>query len=221
MVSFSQVFKRECVLLLRTPQSWLQGLLFFTLVIFLFSFVLMAKQTDYQVLLPLYIWLAALLAQLLAIDALFKQDYLDGSLDLLLLSDTDLSYLIIGKILPHLLFSLIPLLILTALLSVVWQFEIQLMAVLLLSLIIGLPSLFLFGSIGAALTVSVRNSSVLTGIILLPLYVPVLLFAVSAVQNTALGLPWQGAIALLGANFILAGILAPIASAAVLKVTAG
>ncbi|HLF67333.1 MAG TPA: heme exporter protein CcmB [Gammaproteobacteria bacterium] len=221
MVSSSQVFKRECVLLLRTPGSWLQGLLFFALVIFLFSFVLMTRQSEYHLLLPLYIWLAALLAQLLAIDALFKQDHLDGSLDLLLLSETSLGYLVIAKLLPHLLFCLIPLLILTAVLSIIWQFEWPLAGVLLLSLSIGVPSLFLLGAIGAALTVALRSSSVLTGIILLPLYVPVLLFAVSAVQNAALGLPWQGAMALLGANFILVGLLSPITSAAILKVTAG
>jgi heme exporter protein B len=93
--------------------------------------------------------------------------------------------------------------------------------VLLASLALGMPILFLLGSVGAALTVSVRSSSVLTGIILLPFYVPALLFAVSAVQNSALGLPWQGSMALLGANFILMMILCPLASAGILKVTAG
>lgn len=214
------IFKCETLLLLRNPQSWLQGLLFFTLVIFIFSFVLLTKQAEYHLLLPLYIWLAALLAQLLAVDALFKQDYLDGSLDLLLLRE-GLPLLVIGKILPHLLFNLIPLLVLTLLFSFMWEFSFTLTAVLLGSLALGLPILFLLGSLGAALTVSVRSSSLLTGIILLPFYVPALLFAVSAVQNSALGLPWQGSMALLGANFLLMMILCPLASAGILKVTAG
>ncbi len=89
------------------------------------------------------------------------------------------------------------------------------------SLSLGLPILFLLGSLGAALTVSVRGSSILTGIILLPFYVPALLFAISAVQNSVLGLPWQGSMALLGANFIIMLILCPFASAGILKVTAG
>lgn len=219
-MSLLTIFKCETLLLLRNPQSWLQGLLFFTLVIFILSFVLAAKQAEYHLLLPLYIWLSALLAQLLAIDALFKQDYLDGSLDLLLLSEP-LPLLVIGKIVPHLLFNLLPLLVITFILSLMWQFSFVLTAVLLGSLALGMPILFLLGSLGAALTVSVRSSSVLTGIILLPFYVPALLFAVSAVQNSALGLPWQGSMALLGANFILMMILCPLASAGILKVTAG
>jgi heme exporter protein B len=219
-MTFTKTFKCEALLLFRNPQSWLQGLLFFTLVIFILSFVLASKQEDYHLLLPLYIWLAALLAQLLAIDSLYKQDYLDGSLDLLLLGET-LPALIIAKILPHLLFNLIPLLILTLVLSVLWQFSWHLTVVLLASLALGMPILFFLGSIGAALTVAVKSSSVLTGIILLPFYVPALLFAVSAVQNSAMGLPWQASIALLGANFILMLILAPFASAGILRVTAG
>jgi heme exporter protein B len=219
-MTLANILKCETLLLFRNPQSWLQGLLFFTLVIFILSFVLAAKQEDYHLLLPLYIWLSALLAQLLAIDNLYKQDYLDGSLDLILLSDT-LPLLMIGKILPHLLFNLIPLLFLTFLLSLMWQFNVELTLVLLASLALGMPILFLLGSIGAALTVSVKSSSVLTGIILLPFYVPALLFAVSAVQNSALGLPWQGSMALLAANFILILMLAPFASAGILKVTAG
>jgi heme exporter protein B len=220
MLQFAKIFKCECLMLLRNPQSWLQGILFFTLVIFLLSFVLAAKQAEYHLFLPLYIWLAALLAQLLMIDALFKQDFLDGSLDFYILSGNELPFLVIAKLLPHLLFSLIPLLLLTLLLSFIWQFSAVLTMVLLTSLFLGLPILFLLGSLGAALTVSVRSSSVLTGIILLPFYVPALLFAVSAVQNSALGLPWQGSLALLGANFILMAIVCPIASAAILKVTA-
>lgn len=216
----ANIFKCETLLLLRNPQSWLQGLIFFTLVIFILSFVLATKQAEYHILLPLYIWLAALLAQLLAIDALFKQDYIDGSLDLLLLSEP-LPLLVIGKILPHLLFHLLPLLFLTLLLSFIWEFSVTLTIVLLSSLALGMPILFLLGSLGAALTVSVRSSSVLTGIILLPFYVPALLFAISAVQNSALGLPWQGAMALLGAQLILMIILCPLASAGILKVTAG
>ncbi len=219
-MTLANILKCETLLLFRNPQSWLQGLLFFTLVIFILSFVLAAKQQDYHLLLPLYIWLSALLAQLLAIDNLYKQDYVDGSLDLILLSE-ELPLLVIGKILPHLLFNLIPLLILTLILSLMWQFSVELTVVLLASLALGMPILFLLGSIGAALTVSVKSSSVLTGIILLPFYVPALLFAVSAVQNSALGLPWQGSMALLAANFILIFLLAPFASAGILKVTAG
>lgn len=218
-MTFSKIFKCETLMLLRNPQAWLQGLLFFTLVIFILSFVLASKQQDYHLLLPLYIWLAALLAQLLAIDSLYKQDYIDGSLDLLLLGET-LSLLLISKILPHLLFNLIPLLILTVILSIIWQFSLQLTLVLLITLALGMPILFFLGSIGAALTVAVKSSSVLTGIILLPFYVPALLFAVSAVQNSAIGLPWQGSVALLAANFVLVFILAPLASAGILKVTA-
>lgn len=215
-----KILKCETLLLLRNPQSWLQGIIFFTLVIFILSFVLAAKQSEYALLLPLYIWLAALLAQLLAIDALFKQDYQDGSLDLFILGE-QLPLLVIGKVLPHLLFYLIPLLALTVILSFIWQFSATLMLVLMATLTLGMPILFLLGSLGAALTVALRSSSILTGIILLPLYVPTLLFALSAVQNTALGLPWQGSLALLGANFIVVSILCPLASAAILKVTAG
>ncbi len=104
-----KIFKCEMLLLLRNPQSWLQGLIFFTLVIFILSFVLFVKQSEYQLLIPLYIWLAALLAQLLAMDALFKQDHLDGSLDLLLLREV-LPFLIFGRLFPHLFCNFVPLL---------------------------------------------------------------------------------------------------------------
>lgn len=129
-MSLLNLFKCETLLLLRNPQSWLQGLLFFTLVMFILSFVLDAKT-------PLFIWLAALLAQLLAVDSLFKQDYLDGSLDLLLLGETSLPILIIGKIIPHLLFNLIPLLALTVILSVLWEFGLNVTLVLLATLTLG------------------------------------------------------------------------------------
>ena len=167
---------------------------------------------------PGVIWVAALLSTLLSLNHLFRDDYLDGSLETMILSASSLSFLIMLKLFSQWIIFVLPLIIVAPLLAFLFHLSVQAIGVLLISLLLGTPILIFLGSIGAALTVGLRNGGLLMILMLLPLYVPTLIFASQAVIIAGQGGNIAAPIAWLGALLILTFILTPIVTAFALRI---
>ncbi len=163
------------------------------------------------------LWVAALLAALLSLDRLFQADFEDGSLELLAQSPLPLPLTVLAKCLAHWLGTGLPLAVVAPVLAVLLHMESAALSVLVAAMILGTPSLSLIGAVGAALTVGVRRGGVLLSLLVLPLYIPVLIFGVGAVEAAALGLTPRPHLLLLGSAFLAAAALTPWASAAALR----
>jgi heme exporter protein B len=168
---------------------------------------------------PGLLWVAALLSTLLSMESLFKADFEDGSLEQLLLSPQPLFMVVLAKVFAHWLMSGLALTLVAPILAIMLFLPFEGMPGLMLSLLLGTPTLSLIGAIGAALTVGLRRGGVLISLLVLPLYIPVLIFGSSAVQAAITGLPLGGYFALLGALLALALALAPLATGAALRIS--
>jgi heme exporter protein B len=188
------------------------------LVVSLFPFALGPQPEVLARIAPGVIWVALLLAGLLSLDTLFRGDLEDGSLEQLMLAPHPLSLLVGCKILVHWLSTALPLVLATPLLAALLYLPQEQLPVLLASLALGTPLLSLIGAVVVALTVGMRRSGMLLALLALPLYVPVLIFGAGSVMAAAQGLPFQGALLLLGAGLALALVLAPLATAAALRI---
>jgi len=173
-----------------------------------------------QAMAPGVIWVSALLAVLLSLDRLFKQDYDDGSLDQLMLSPNPLMILVLSKVTAHWLLTGLPLVIIAPLLGLFMSLPMDAVTVLIYSLLLGTPVLSLVGAIGVSLTVAVNRGGVLLSLIILPLYIPILIFGANAVDVATDGLPVTGQLLFLGAVLALAASLAPLATSVALRITA-
>ncbi len=212
------LLQRDLLLTFRNPGQLINPLLFYLLVV---TLVPLGVGADPQILVsiaPGVIWVAALLATLLALDPLFKNDLLDGSLEQMALSAAPFALLTSIKILVHWLITGLPLILLSPLFATLFSLSANSTQVLALTLLLGTPVLSAVGAIGAALTVSIRNSGALLALIVLPLYVPILIFAAGAVSAAQTGLPVAGQIYFLAALMVLSITLAPIATASALKI---
>lgn len=163
------------------------------------------------------VWIAALLATLLALGRLFAQDYEDGSLDLMMLLPLPLEVAVLAKALAHWLLTGLPLILLSPLMAGMLGLDTRIWPVLLLSLLLGTPCLSLIGAVGAALTLGARPGGALLALLILPLFIPVLIFAAGAVEAVATGLTARPHLLLLGGCLATALPLAPIAAAAALR----
>lgn len=218
--AFFAVMRRDLLIAARRRGEWLNPLVFFVIVVSLFPLGIGPEPNRLQEIAPGVIWVAALLATLLALDGLFRADFDDGVLEQMLMSAQPLPLLVLGKILAHWLTTGLPLLLLSPLLGMVMNLQTRALPALIASLALGTLTLSLIGGIGAALTVSLRRGGVLLALLVLPLFIPVLIFGSSSVVSAAAGLSFEGQLSLLGALAILATILAPLAIAAALRVGA-
>jgi heme exporter protein B len=216
---FVMTFKRDMVLAFRRKSELVNPLIFFLIVASLFPIGVSPEPNFLSQLAPGLLWVAALLATLLSMESLFKSDFEDGSLEQLLLSPQPLFLIVLSKVAAHWLMSGLALTLIAPLLGVMLFLPSEGMPGLMLSLLLGTPTLSLIGSIGAALTVGLRRGGVLISLLVLPLYIPVLIFGSSAVQAAVTGLPLSGYLALLGALLALALALAPIAAGAALRIS--
>lgn len=212
------IIKRDLVLAMRRKAEVLTTLFFFVIVVSLFPLGIGPEIKQLTAIGPGILWVAALLATMLSLSRLFADDFHDGTLEQLVLLPQPLSLLVSGKIVAHWVVSGLPLVILSPLLGSQLGLQGESVLILMMTLAIGTPILSLIGSIGAALTLGLRSSGVLVSILVLPLYVPVLIFGAGAVQASEQGLSFTGHFSLLGAMLAMAVILAPIASAAAVKV---
>jgi heme exporter protein B len=209
---------RDFRLLWRRRGDALNPVLFALLVTALFPFALGPEQTVLARIAPGVIWVAMLLAGLLSLDTLFRSDLDDGSLEQLMLAPHPLSLLVACKILVHWLSTALPLMLAAPLLAAMLYLPAKDLPVLLASLALGTPLLSLIGAVVVALTVGMRRSGMLLALLALPLYVPVLIFGAGSVMAAAQGLPFEGALLLLGAGLAMALVLAPLAAAAALRI---
>lgn len=213
------LIRRDLTVAFRHRGELANPLLFFLVVVSLFPLAVGADARILQSIAPGVIWVAALLATLLSLESMFRADLDDGSLEQMILSPHPLSLLVLARMLAQWLTRGLPLLFLAPLLGILLQLPGSAMGTLVASLALGTPSLALIGSIGAALTVGLKRGGVLLSLLVLPLYVPVLIFGAGAVNNAANGLPVVGQLYLLGALLALSVTLAPLATAAALRVS--
>jgi len=217
--AFFAVIRRDLVLALRRRSEIANPLLFFILVITLFPLGIGAQPHLLQAIAPGIIWVSALLAAMLSLDSLFRSDFDDGSLEQILLSPHPTSVLVLAKIVAHWLVTGLPLLVVAPLLAVFLGLPGHSLGILLLTLLLGTPVLSLIGAIGVALTVGLRRGGMILSLLVLPLYVPVLIFAGNAVQMASGGLPVDAQINILIAILLMALVLTPWPTAAALKMS--
>lgn len=217
--AFFAIIRRDLLLAFRRRAEMANPLLFFVLVVTLFPLAVGANPNLLQTMSPGVIWVSALLAALLSLDGLFRSDFEDGSLEQLILSPHPLSVLVLGKILAHWLITGLPLLLVAPLLALFLGLPDKAMPTLWLTLILATPMLSLIGAIGVALTVGLRRGGMILSLLVLPLYIPVLIFASGAVDRAASGLPVTAQINILLAMLCMALVLTPLPTAAALKMS--
>lgn len=222
-MSMSRVFwytlRRDVLLAYRRRNDLVSPLAFFVMVASLFPLGVSPDPVFLSEVAAGVVWVAALLATLLSMDALFRSDFDDGSLEQMLLTPQPLALLVVAKVVAHWLVSGFPLTVLAPLLGVMLFLPEAGFGPLVLTLLLGTPTLSLIGAIGAALTVGLRKGGVLITLLVLPLYIPVLIFGTGAVLAAVNGLPIQGYLAILGAILALGMVLAPLAIAAALRIS--
>ena len=213
------VLRREVSLALRQKGEVLTPLVFFVVIASLFPLGVGPESALLLRMAPGVLWVSALLAAMLSLQRLFATDYADGSLEQMVLSSTPLPMLAAAKALSHFLLSGLPLVLMAPVLGLQFGLDGRALGILMLSLLLGTPTLSLIGGIGAALTLGVRGAGVLLSLLVLPLYIPVLIFGAGAVEADAAGLGAGGHLSLLAALLVLSLFFAPFATTAALKIS--
>ena len=216
---FWNIIKRELHIAMRKQAEILNPLWFFLIVITLFPLVIGPDPKLLSRIAPGVAWVAALLSALLSFERLFRDDYIDGSLEQLMLTSQPLVLTALAKVLAHWLLTGFPLILLSPIAALLLSLEISIWWALVLTLLLGTPVLSCLGAIGVALTVGLRKGGVLLSLLVVPLFIPVLIFSASVLDAAGLSLPYNGQLAILGA--ILAGVmtLSPFAIAAALRIS--
>ena len=217
--AFALLLKRDLTLAVRHRAEMVNPLLFFVLVTSLFPLGVGANPNLLQAIGPGVIWVAALLAALLSLDNIFRSDFEDGTLEQFLLSSHPVSILVLAKVTAHWLVTGLPLLLVSPLLGVLLGLTGDGIRILMLTLLLGTPVLSLLGAVGVALTVGLRKGGMILSLLVLPLYVPLLIFAASAVDTAAAGLPVSAHLLFISALLVLALSLSPPATAAALRIS--
>lgn len=217
--AWAQIFKRDLLIAIRRRSEIIHPLIFFVMVISLFPLAIGDDKILLQKIAPAIIWVTALLATMLSLDNLFRSDFEDGSLEQMTLLKSPLAFLVTAKIAAHWVITGLPLIVITPLLAVLLYMPSETVSMLLLTLLLGTPTLSLIGAVGIALTVGLRQGGVILSLLIIPLYIPVLIFATLALQNVEQGFSAEAQIAMMLAILVLAITLSPFAIAAALKVS--
>jgi len=210
---------RDLQIALRRWGDLASPIVFFVMVTTLFPLALSPEHEVLRTLGPAVLWIAALLASLLSLNALFRADVDDGSMEQLVIGPHPLALIMLGKTIAHWLLSGLPLVLLAPLLGVTYHLSPAGIAALCITLLLGTPTLSLLGSIGAALTAGVRQSGGLLAILVVPLMLPVLMFGARATALAAAGEDISGPLYLLGAFLVLSVTVVPLASAAAIRIS--
>lgn len=213
------VIQRDLTLAWRGRASVLSTLLFFVIVVSLFPLGVGPELSVLRTIAPGVVWVAALLAAMLSLDRMFSHDYMDGSLEQLMLTPQPLSVVVLGKIIAHWLVTGAPLVLIAPVLGVQFDLPAKALLVLVSSLLLGTPALSLIGAIGAALTLGLRGGGVLVSLLVLPLCIPVLIFGAGSVEASISGTSAEPHLSLLAALLLLALLFAPWATAAALRIS--
>ena len=216
---FRWIVVRDLTLEWRRRTDILSTLFFFVIVVSLFPLGIGPELALLRTIAPGVVWVAALLAWMLALGRLFTNDFPDGTLEQLLLTPQPLYLIVLGKVMALWLLSGVPLALLAPVLGIQFGLSANTLVVLVVSLLIGTPILGLIGSIGAALTLGLRSGGVLISLLILPLYIPVLIFGAGAVDASIAGLSPQANLSLLGALLAITLVFAPWATSAALRIS--
>jgi heme exporter protein B len=212
------IIHRDLLLALRRRADIANTLVFFVIVTSLFPFGVGPEPNLLRAVGPGVLWVAALLASMLALSRIFAADYADGTLEQILLAPEPLAVLVAGKIFAHWLVTGLPLALIAPLLALQFGMPADAMMTLVVSLLLGTPVLSLIGGIGAALTLGVHGSGVLTALLVLPLYIPVLILGAGAVDASVAGMDASAHLMLLGALLTFSAAFAPWPVAAALRI---
>jgi heme exporter protein B len=212
------VLRRDLRLAMRRKSEVLTAVFFFVVVAALFPLGIGPELNTLRLVAPGVLWVGALLSSMLALQRLFEADYRDGTLEQMALSPTPMPLLISAKLLAHWLVSGVPLVLLAPVLGLQFDLSADALMTLTLALLLGTPVLSLVGGIGAALTLGVRGGGVLLSLLVLPLFIPVLVFGAGAVEAQASGLGAQAHFSILTAMLLPAAFFSPFACAAALRI---
>lgn len=216
---FLDIIKRELQIAMRKRAEILNPLWFFLIVITLFPLVIGPDPALLSRIAPGIAWVAALLSALLSFERLFRDDFIDGSLEQLMLNAQSLPMTALAKVIAHWLLTGLPLILLSPIAALLLSLEINIWWALVLTLLLGTPVLSSIGAIGVALTVGLRKGGVLLSLLVVPLFIPVLIFASSVLEAASLNMTYGGQLAILGAMMVSAITLSPFAIAAALRIS--
>ena len=213
------IIRRDVTLAWRRRTDLFTTLIFFVIVIALFPLGSVPELDTLRLIAPGVMWVGALLASMLALEQLFSADHRDGSLEQLLLTPQPLGVIVLGKVIAHWLITGLPLVVLAPVLGLQYDMSAESLKIMVIALLLGTPTLSLLGAIGAALTLGLRTGGILVALLVLPLYIPVLIFGAGAVEATASGLGGQAHLSMLGAIALVALLATPIATSAALRIS--
>lgn len=216
--AFVVVLTRDATLAFRRQAELVNPLIFFIMVVTLFPFAFGSDSGLLQRITAGMIWITALLASTLSLDSIFRSDFEDGSIEQIVLSRYSLILLVSAKITAHWLLTGLPLILVAMLVGFILSLPGQAMQALLATLLLGTPVLSLIGAIAVALTVGLRSGGMLLSLLILPLYMPVLIFSMLAVENAMSELPISAELNFLAGILVLSATLAPVATASSLRI---
>jgi heme exporter protein B len=216
---FGWLVWRDLILAWRRRADVLATLFFFIIVVSLFPLGIGPEREMLRTIAPGVVWVAALLASMLSLGRIFGNDYQDGTLEQLLLTPQPAYLIVLAKVLAHWIVSELPLVLIAPVLGLQFGLSQNGLAIVVISLLLGTPVLSVIGSVGAALTLGLRAANVLVALLVLPLYIPVLIFGSGAVQASLNGSDPQAWLLLLGATLIVSLVFAPWATSAALRIS--
>lgn len=218
MVTFGVFLQRELRLLARQKSDWLNPVLFFIIVLTLFPLGVGPEPNMLRIIAPGIVWIAALLSVLLAAERLFKDDYRNGVVEQLVAVRHALLAFVLAKIASNWLSTGLPLVLLAPVVALLFNMEFAALQAMALTLLLGTPVLSLLSVLGAAITVSADKGGILLALLILPLYIPLLIFASAGIEAASMGLDYSGQLAVLLAIVLFSLALVPIAVCSALKI---
>lgn len=213
------VIRRDLLLAMRRRADVLTTLVFFVMVVSLFPLGVGPEPDMLRKMAAGVLWVAALLASMLSLPRMFAADYLDGTLEQMMLAPQSLTMMILGKIIAHWMLSGLPLVLIAPVLGLQFDMSAQALWVLMLALLLGTPVLSMIGAVGAALTLGLRGGGVLVSLLVLPLCIPVLIFGAGAVEAVNSGMSAVSNLSLLGALSLFALVFTPFVAAQALRIS--
>ncbi|MDT0582673.1 heme exporter protein CcmB [Brumicola blandensis] len=213
------IFKKDISLAYRQLAELMQPLMFFILVITLFPLAVGPSPDTLQRIGGGIIWVAAILSLLLGMERMFRDDYADGTLEQYILSPTPLYLIVVVKILAHWLMHIVPLFLISPLLALFLNLTMDMYVALMLTLLLGTPLISFVGAIGVALTVGLQKGGVLLALLLIPIFIPLLIFATSAIESASMLLPYHQQLATIASLLLISVALSPMAVAYSLRVS--
>ncbi|CAM3589306.1 heme exporter protein CcmB [Vibrio aquimaris] len=217
--AMNRIIQRELLIAFRRQADIFNPLWFFIIVITLFPLSIGPEPNLLARIASGIVWVAALLSALLSLERLFRDDFQDGALEQLMLMPFPLPVVVISKVIAHWMLTGLPLILISPLLAILLSLDFNSWLAVVATLLVGTPTLSFIGAIGVALTVGLQKGGVLLSLLVLPLYIPILIFATSAIDAASLGMAYKGQLAILGAMLVGSITLTPFAIASALRVS--